>query len=165
MGCHKNGINPLTDKIRDSTGLTGDLANKVRSLYPIPEKMTEAIKIDERLFLTSLREAVLPYVPEFAADLKKLKEMPEPITKLVMVHRDEELTLEHVAAELDFKDSVQLKIIINGNDKLKKLRILCQPGGSIKREEWEKYEKIIEGSLFQICANALGKGKPYNLNR
>ena len=165
MGCHKNGMRELThDNIREGHGLTGVLAVKVRSLYPKPEKMTEAIKIDERLFLTSLREAVLPYVPEFAEDLRKLKEMPEPITKLVIAHRDDALTLEHVAAELDFKNSDQLKIIINGNDKLKKLRPLCQPGGSIKRAEWEKYETTIEGSLFQICANALGKGKPYTLD-
>jgi len=34
----------------------------------------------------------------------------------------------------------------------KKLRPLCQPGGSIKRAEWEKYTPI-EGSLFQICAS------------
>ena len=73
-------------------------------------------------------------------------------------------SLKHVAAELDFKDSGELKIVINRNDKLKKLRILCQPGGSIKREEWEKVENPIEGSLFQICADALGKGQSYNKN-
>ena len=73
--------------------------------------------------------------------------------------------MKHVAAELDFKDSGELKIVINRNDKLKKLRILCQPGGSIKRDEWEKYApNQIEGSLFQISADALGKGKPYNKN-
>ena len=47
--------------------------------------------------------------------------------------------------------------------KLKIFRTLCQPGGTIKRAEWEKYNPI-EGSLFQICANALGKGYPYNLD-
>ena len=45
-----------------------------------------------------------------------------------------------------------------------KLLPLCQPNGTIKRAEWEKYETTIEGSLFQICANALGKGKPYTLD-
>jgi hypothetical protein len=72
--------------------------------------------------------------------------------------------LKHVAAEQDFKDSDQVKIIKNGNDKLKKLRTLCQLGGTIKRAEWEIYETTIKGSLFQICANALGKAKPYTLN-
>ena len=45
----------------------------------------------------------------------------------------------------------------------KKLRPLCQPGGSIKWAEWEKYNSI-EGSLFHICASALGKGMPLNLD-
>jgi hypothetical protein len=136
----------------------------VRALYSKPEEMTEFIEKDEKLFLTALSKAVLPYVPEYAKDLAELKNMPEPITKLVMAHRDDNMTLAHVAAELDYKDTEKLKNMIIGNIKLKKLLPLCQPKGTIKRAEWEKVENPIEGSLFQICANALGKGKPYNKN-
>ena len=48
--------------------------------------------------------------------------------------------------------------------KLKIFRTLCQPGGTIKRAEWEKYDTTIEGSLFLIRANTLGKGNPYTLD-
>ena len=165
MGCHKNGMLPIKDIIRQGTALPGLLGDKVNALYPKPEKMTEFIEKDEKLFLTALKESVLPFVPEFAMDIDKLKkEMPEPITKLVMAHRDDNMTLAHVAAELDFKDLVELKSVIKRSNNLIKLLPLCQPNGTIKRAEWEKYETTIEGSLFQICANALGIGKPYTLN-
>lgn len=163
MGCHKNGMRDLTpDSIRGGHSLGGEAAFKVRSLFPKPAKMQEVLKQDEKLFLTSLREAVLPYVPEFAEDFKKLKEMPEPITKLVIAHRDDSMTLEHVASELDFDSPQRLKTIIEGNEKLKEYGLLplCQTGGSIKRAEWENITSV-GGSLFQKCAAALGKGRPY----
>lgn len=164
MGCHKNGMIRWpegSEAIRNGNVVKGETLEKVVAIYPDKKKMTDLLKQDEKLFLTSLREAIVPFVPEKAADLSTLREMEEPISYLVKKHRDDDLAIETVAAELDEKNPHNLILVIQANQQLNQelgLNSLIQPNGTIKRSSWEKIDTY---SMFQKCCSSMGKGYGY----
>jgi hypothetical protein len=84
--------------------------------------------------------------------------MDEPISYLVKKHRDEDLTIFTIAAELDEKNPQLIMSLIQNNAQLNQefgLKALALPNGSIKRAEWEKFERF---STFQKLCIAMGKG-------
>jgi hypothetical protein len=161
IGCHKKGMIKWADDaevIRHGSVAAGEALEKVNAIYPDKKKMTALLNQDQKLFLTSLREAVIPFVPEKAEDLTSLSQMDEPISYLVKKHRDEDLTIFTIAAELDEKNPQLIMSLIQNNAQLNQefgLKALALPNGSIKRAEWEKFERF---STFQKLCIAMGKG-------
>src|SRR5262249_19257350 len=58
MACHKHGMLPLTDTIREGSSVFGEAEEKVRRLYPESKKMNELLDADQRRFLDALDRAV-----------------------------------------------------------------------------------------------------------
>ena len=164
MGCHKNGMVKWpedSEVIRNGNAVKGEANEKVAAIYPNKKKMDALLNQDQKLFLTSLSEAIFPFMPEKAAELSLLSEMDDPISYLVKIHRDDDLTIDTIAAELDEKNPDDLIKVIKASQHLNQelgLNALIQKNGTIKRSSWEKIDTY---SMFQKCCNSMGKGSGY----
>ena len=154
MACHRTGMIPFVDAIRERSAVFGDAERKVRDLYPQQSKLNELLERDSRRFLDSLQRATDPFEPEDPALRKPVRERPEPVGHVARNYIAIHLNLRTVAAELDLEDP-ELILERVGKRRLKLLGLenLLEENGVITRLEWEAVDAV---SLMQELARELG---------
>lgn len=158
MSCHKHGMIPFQDFLREGHALTGDLQRAVETFYPTQNVLDRVLAEDERLFLEALEQTIGPFVKLHENKDRDLKSFAEPVGQLARRYRSEYLTIHTVAQELDQSDPDVIKQKIGGK-QFKKLGLeaLSKPGGVISRLEWESSTEFPQGiSLMQELARELG---------
>jgi serine/threonine-protein kinase len=161
MACHAKGmVDSVDDQVRDGSRVRGELARKVKRLYPPRDVMLNYVKEDSDLFLAALDRAVRPYLSGPYKD-RAIADVPEPIGELARKYYNPALTLETAAYELGYESPAALAAVIKGNDKLRRLRTLLSKGGTISRAAWE--EVRAGWSQYQETAKYLGLGNPRNI--
>jgi serine/threonine-protein kinase len=153
MACHKNGMIPFKDTIREGSAVFGPAQQKVERLYPEAKKMAVLIQEDEKRFLDALAKAVGPFFRDGPEKGKSIKEWPEPIGEIALRYRLAYLDLRAVASELNLEKPEDFVKRV-GEKKIKQLGLepLLKEGGLISRAEWEALEGI---SLMQETAREL----------
>jgi serine/threonine-protein kinase len=159
MACHKNGLIPFTDQVRNGTAIEGDARRKVERLYPPAEEMSGKFKADEERYLAALQKAVGPFLLVGADKDRPIRELPEPVGEVARTYALVDLGATEAALELGLEKLDSLPDLIRALPKLRRLGLgPLASGGLVKREEWE----VIDGvSLFQEAARELGLGTPY----
>ncbi len=160
MVCHKHGVVRFEDVIRRTTRLQGDERRKLEDLFAPVEKMNERLAKDEEVFLTALLKAVQPFLP--LNDINELRNLPDEPIGAVARYYHADLTLEMVAAELDYQQPVQLQHLraaITANPRVAQiLSPLGERDGVVKREVWETRNGGNSG--LQTVASELNIGVP-----
>lgn len=170
IGCHKHGMRTFTDTIRvQFEDRTGDIADKVRRIYPKQEDMDKLVKLDQERFLGALEQACGPFLKQGDEADKDIDKFPEPITTIAIKY-DRELLLADVARELGLPDNEgdaqsegikstadQLKTVIGISETFRKFELRPLTAGEpITRKQWEQ--------AFAPVARELGIGIPFIVN-
>lgn len=169
MGCHREGMITFTDSIRPLyEGRPGDVADKVRRIYPPAADMARAVAGDRERFMAALRQAVEPFLKDAAGKPLDPGTLPEPVTD-VSKRYDRDLAVADVARELGLpadrqaaeKEGVrvsadELSTAIRVTDQLRRLELAPLAGGErIKRSQWERNN--------QRASRELGLGIPFQV--
>lgn len=181
MGCHREGMIDFTDAIRPLyENKPGEIAEKVRRIYPPTTEMAGAVARDREQFLVALRQSIEPFLlpvmksgdgtPILNAQGKPrgLADFPEPIT-YVSKRYDVDLEAADVARELGLpadraaaeKAGVnvaadELATVIRASDDMRRLELApLANGGAIKRNQWEQAN--------QRVSRTLGLGLPFQV--
>lgn len=166
MACHKHGVVELPkDDIRLGAGFQGAPRDKVRRLYPEKKTMDRLLAEDEVDYLAAVDRIVSPFLRVGADKDKDIKQFPEVVTALASPYIKGSVDAEQAALELNMS-AVELKASIKANGKLRDtfgLKILTQPGGTLKRQTWESVSEIY--SPFQEAAAELQLGTPVRIRR
>ncbi|QDU40104.1 hypothetical protein Mal4_44590 [Maioricimonas rarisocia] len=154
MACHKHGMIPFQDSIRDHSAVFGAAQRKVQDLYPAASVMQQLVEQDRERFMEALEECIGPFLKTGANKDTPIEDFPEPVAEVARLHRLVFLDLETVACELNIEDPQQL-ILRVGLRTLKELGLdaLAQKDGVISRLDWEAFEGT---SLMQDLASQLG---------
>jgi mono/diheme cytochrome c family protein len=166
MGCHKHGIIPFQDSIRDIfKNKSDDVAEKVRRIYPPNSEFETDVQNDQRTFLAALESACGNFMRGPDEKNRDIRLFPDPITVIAKKY-DAVLSLSDVARELGLPEDQSdadkfqilttagnLKIVIQGNGRLQQLELgPLSIEQTITRQQWER--------AFQPVANELGLGIP-----
>ncbi len=136
MSCHKHGMIPFTDQIRDGAAVFGEAARKVKRLYPPAADMRQLVLDDQQKFMTALDRAVSPFLRVAEDKDKPLVELSEPIGELVRFYALAALDLPTVASELGIEKSDVLVQRV-GENRLRELGLgVLFNGGRLPRQEW-----------------------------
>jgi serine/threonine-protein kinase len=169
MGCHKEGMISFTDTIRpDYENRPGEVAEKVRRLYPPAEDMARAVARDREQFLAALRQAVDPFLRDAAGKPLDPATLPEPITD-VSKRYDLNLAVADVARELGLPANRaaaelaglpvaagELPTAIRTSNALRRLDLgPLAAGERIKRSQWE--------GTNQRVSREMGLGIPFQV--
>ncbi len=170
IGCHKHGMRTFTDAIRSQfEDRSGDIADKVRRLYPKKEDMDRLVTQDRERFLRALQQACGPFLKQGDDTDKDITKFPEPITTIAKKY-DQELMLADVARELGLPESReeaeaegikatagQLETVIGFSETFRKFELRPLTAGEpITRKQWEQ--------AFAPVARELGIGLPFIVN-
>jgi hypothetical protein len=154
MACHRDGIIPFRDAVRDSKSVPfGKSRLKVETVYAKREAMDASIAEDQMRFRTSVKAVMQPFL---SSNAERSGSSVEPVFFTVRAyHRD--LELDDVAAELFIGDPLRLKTQIEASRALREIGLgpLVQ-GAAIKRSTWASVQK----SLFQTTALELEIAEP-----
>lgn len=178
MGCHREGMIDFADSIRQlHENRVGEVAEKVRRIYPPRAEMAQAVARDREQFLAALRQAVDPFLAPLLRDAdgqpildargrpRDLADLPEPITD-VSKRYDIDLELADVARELGLPAdraaaeragvnvaADELPTAIRASEQLRRLELApLATGGAIRRVQWEQAN--------QRASRELGLGLP-----
>ncbi|MCA9051535.1 MAG: hypothetical protein KDA89_22510 [Planctomycetaceae bacterium] len=154
MACHKAGMQPLVDDIRNGHALrfNNQAAQKVERLYPPAEDMTRVLDENSEAFHSALKKAIGPF---FDADTNLLR-LPGPVS-FVATEYDKNLDIIAAARELGFEREQDLRLQLSGRNILQLgLGPLSEAKGAVKRAFWESSEAGV--SIFQQAANEVGFG-------
>jgi serine/threonine-protein kinase len=164
MACHKHGMIPFKDQIRDGTAVAGDARRKVQRLYPPAAEMDARLKEDEGRFLRALEKATGPFLRVGADRDRPLKDFAEPVGEIGRLYRLVDLDLTAAACELDVAKPGDLKALIAASKGLRELGLapLLQEGGAVKRADWER---VGGTSLMQRAAREIEKGSPLRVTK
>jgi serine/threonine-protein kinase len=160
MACHKHGMIPFKDQVRDGTAVQGEARRKVQRLYPEAKAMDEKVREDADRFLKALERATGPFLKVGADKAKDIRDFVEPVGEIARLYRLVDLDLAMTAYELDVASPADLKALIAGSKRLRDLGlgVLLTAGGALKRSEWER---VGATSLFQRVAREIEKGSPF----
>lgn len=162
MGCHKQGMIPFTDTLREQfVGRSGAIAEKTLRLYAEKNKMDELVKADQQRFLNALRQAIGAFYPGGT----DVGELVEPITAVAKLYNNR-LELADVARELGLPETAEqaksagikatageLATVIKFSERLRRLELTpLTVGDPITRKQWE--------AVYQQVARELGIGTP-----
>ncbi|TVQ01855.1 MAG: hypothetical protein EA381_04495 [Planctomycetaceae bacterium] len=168
FGCHKEGMIPFTDTLRQQyLGRGGEIAKKVLQLYPEQATLDRLVKRDRERFVSALEAATGDFLRS-ADDTRPATEFPEPIT-LVAKRYGNSVTLPQVASELGLPRSPEaaqaagiranageLESAIRLSDSLRRLELLPLTAGEpLTRAQWEL--------VFQRTARELRIGLPLTI--
>lgn len=156
MGCHRHGIIPARDAMRDGCDLLGEPLEKVQQLYRPQAEVDALIARDARRFLTALHEAIAPFVMIDEDAQRPLEEFAEPVGAVVKFYL-RNLSLNEAACELAIEPE-RLKAALELQADLRGLKPLAG-GFRISRASWESREHAV--SPAQRAARVLGLGSPY----
>ncbi|MCA9093234.1 MAG: hypothetical protein KDA68_07080 [Planctomycetaceae bacterium] len=153
MSCHRHGMIPFRDTLRERSAVFGDAEKHVRKLYPEPDRMNQLLATDEQRFMQALKLSIGPFLQRGADKDKPIEDFIEPCGEVARLHRLVYLDLKTIACELDLEDPQDLLIKV-GERKLKQLGLesLLKEGGVISRLEWEATDGV---SLMQELAREL----------
>jgi serine/threonine-protein kinase len=169
MGCHKEGIITFTDTIRPAyENRAGDVAEKVRRIYPTADAMAGAVARDREDFLAAVRQAVDPFLRDADGNPLDPAGLPEPITD-VSKRYDLNLSVADVARELGLPAdrpaadkaglpvaAAELPTAIRTSASLRRLELApLAEGERIKRAQWERAN--------QRVSRELGLGLPFQV--
>jgi serine/threonine-protein kinase len=160
IACHNKGmITDFTDEIRLGTGVGGPARVKVDRLYPDPRVLAEQTQKDSQQFLEADRKAMGPFLQVGEDAQRPIESFDEPIGKIARYYRSDDLDAPAAAAELGVESPERLIGAIEGNRTLRGYGLgpLAQPGGHVKRGDWEKLEG---NSVMQRTARELELGTP-----
>jgi mono/diheme cytochrome c family protein len=156
MVCHKHGMIPLKDRIRDSAAVFGPALRKVQRLHPPAKVMGDILAEDEGRYLRALERAVGPFYRDEAHKGTPIKAFPEPIIQVARLYTFAPLNLPTVACELGFQgldkpEELRFRV---GDTRLKELGLgPILTGGAIDRTFWETGKGM---SLMQRTARVFG---------
>ncbi|MCA9127059.1 MAG: hypothetical protein KDB22_08235 [Planctomycetales bacterium] len=154
--CHRKGmIEPPDDIVRGSAGAFGNLADRVRELYPETSQMQKLVAADSELFVRTMMRLLKPYLED--DDFQAIGDgfPAEPVGEVARWYLLQPMSLETVAGELYHQDIDTLRLMIKSDARARQIGIgqLKNESGTIKREAWHH----IEGrSLMQQAADVLG---------
>ncbi len=166
MSCHRHGIQPFQDAVRQGAAFLDPTAvAKVGQLYAAPEKMAQAVKKDTDDYLRALKETIGRYVQQGDDADRDVREFPEPNT--VVARRFlKDLSAQDVAAELWFEDVEAFRLRIRTDQALKALGLgpLANADRAsrlrkIDRGAWEASNTKKE-TTFHQAARAVDLGLP-----
>ena len=158
MACHKHGIIPFQDELRDRSAVFGPADVKLRELVPPQAEWDRLQRKDADAYLQALAKAVLPLWVEPGAPIPDIRDLPEPVGPVARQYRLGYLDAHAVAVELDLPSAAALANI--GGTKLKRLGLggllstdgTLNKSGGISRADWEAVNGV---SLMQSLAREL----------
>ncbi len=158
LSCHKNGMKPFTDEIRNHPAVFGDAKDKLERLYPPSNEMDALLARDEKRFLDALDQAIGPFL-RVGDDAKKgPRDLIEPIGEVARLY-NKDLSAEAIAAELELPNIEAVRAAI-GADKFRELGLgPLLDAKAVKRELWEGKGL----SLFHRVSNELGQARSQEL--
>jgi mono/diheme cytochrome c family protein len=160
MGCHKRGIQPMADQVRESFLLGGEERTKVRQLYGKQSDLDAFIKRDTRRFQDATVELLKPYFGK-EADEATIANIEEPVSRFARIY-DRDMSLVEVATELGVAEA-SLPDVIRGNQHLQSLGLgVLAEKGKIPRKTWDSSGKA-SASVFQRAARGLNVGIPLSI--
>lgn len=161
LGCHRVGVNPYADSVRNTLAVTADARQKVQRLYADEAESNEFINRDRERFAQAMADAVVPYLfreGKVQGNLvAAISKVPEPINAIARKYQ-REMTIEEAALELGFKSPTELKNSL-GVQAIQDLGLapLAEDGETIPRAMWDTLEES-SASVFQRAAQILGIG-------
>lgn len=164
MNCHNKGMIDFTDTVRDGIALLGDPRDKVRRLFPTPDRMKRMVDEDTERFVQAYERAAGRFLKVGEDKDRDITSFKEPVGVLARRYILEELDVNAAATELGIPDPNRLQAVIGANDRLRELGLgPLARGNSIKREAWESMARGM--SAYQEAANALELGTPRVIHR
>jgi serine/threonine-protein kinase len=161
MACHKHGMLPCKDTLREGNAVFGEARLKVERLFPPAERMNRWLKKDEARFMAAAEECTTPFLKVGPDAGKGIRDFPEPVSAIAKQYI-KNLTLEEVAFELGYPDAKELKVLIKNNSRLKALGMRPLLSNQLMdRESWESLKETY--SLYQKVALELELGGPYRV--
>ncbi len=153
MACHRHGMIPFKDVVRENCALFGEADQKVKRLYPPQKAMDERVEADRRKFLSTLEKSIGPLMRTPGEPFAPVTTFKEPVSEVAIGYRRGYLDLKAVTAELFLQDADQLLKKIAAK-RLKELGLepLSRPGGVVGRYQWEAIDGV---SLMQEVAREL----------
>jgi hypothetical protein len=163
IGCHRRGIQPYKDQVRDAQVVLGNRKadTTLRQLYVTAKQMDDKIAEDTARFMTAWQKCVAPYRdPDLSGDATDIIDLNEPVTAIAKFY-DRELGLEEVARELvNIEDPQDVASAIRTNRQLQQLGLgPLARGGRVIREMWDATDES-SFSVYQQAAEVLGLGDP-----
>jgi mono/diheme cytochrome c family protein len=163
IGCHRKGIQPYKDMIRDAQVVTGsaDADAKIEELYVEEPEMTAQIQADTAHFVAAWERCVRPYRRPDASvsEANDIIDVNEPVTAIAKFY-DGEVGLEELARELGMARPDDIGAAIRTNRELQSLGLgALARGGKITREMLDATEEA-SFSVYQEAADKLGLGTP-----
>jgi serine/threonine-protein kinase len=158
MSCHKHGMIPFKDAIRDGTAVGGDALRLVQQLYPPQATLDRLVRDDGKRFLDALERATGPFLRVGPDRDQAVRDFPEPVGEVARAYLLKDLGPAEAAYELGLERPEQLRSMIEGSAALRALGLApLTAGRSIRRDEWETLDGT---SLFQKVARELQLGSP-----
>lgn len=160
MSCHKHGILPITDYVREGHAVGGQEARrKIAEIYVPQAELDQDVKDARQLYLNKLMITIGSYFDLDRGDLKSLLEIEEPVSRVSMLY-NKSLDLVTASTELGLQDTNVLRGSVNNNRDVQRLGLgpLAIDGGTIKRSFWDSQEST--SSVFQEAAAQLNAGRP-----
>lgn len=156
MVCHMHGMKPFVDDIRSGHGVQGRDALKVERLFLPQDEMNRLLEKDRNRFLTSLDEAIGPFLRTDAGDQTPVEEFREPVGAIAKQYT-ENLAFEDVAAEVAFEDHDKLQVLLD-TPQFRRFGLgVLVDGKVVSRDMLEKLDPY---SIFHDVAEQLGFGTP-----
>ena len=154
--CHREGMQVFVDEIRNSHGLTGDSAQKVRRLYLEQKEMDRLVARDRDRFLLALEQSIGSFARgEEEADFPITK-YREPIGAIAG-HYARDLTIEDIMAELGVPDRTVIESFCRSRYGRQLGLGGLADGGVVNRTTWATSDPY---AVFQQMAEELGIGIP-----
>ena len=161
MACHRHGMQPFKDTVRDGLAVAGEARAKAERLFAPKEAMDRLLAKDEARFLAAVEQATGAFLKVGDDRTKAIRDFPEPIGAVARAYL-KDLGADDVAAELGLSDPKELL----GADPRQRPAPPARPGpalqdgGTIKRTEWDSLDGRFL-STFQEAAHELELGTPF----
>ena len=161
MGCHRHGIQPYRDNVRQFVVLGRDAGDKVQRLYRDGAELDELLRADRDSFLSALERTIGPFLKQAEHQDKEITFFPEPVREVAVLYNGG-LGLEEAAFELGHKPAELRSAISSAAFQEMGLGPLLAKDNRIPREMWDsKFDR--GASLFQAVARELGSAIPLTI--
>jgi serine/threonine-protein kinase len=160
MACHRQGMIPFKDTVRDGLAVAGAARDKVERLYPVQPEMDKLLARDESRFLKALDLATAIFLKVGEDKDKAIVDFAEPVGAVARAYL-KDLGPNEVAADLGFGDPKELIDLIKANPRLRQFGLApLLRNAAIKRTEWDALDGRVL-SRFQEVARELELGTPF----
>ena len=151
MACHRHGMIPVEDTIRDSNALFGKAREKVGLLHPTQKVMDKHVEEDKARFLKALEATMGAVIRTSAGKKVPITQFREPVTEVVTRYQ-RHLDAADIISELYLKNLEKLNDI--GKEKRRELVLesVIERKGVLPRYQWDATDS--GGSLMQKVAES-----------